>query len=476
MGGKAAATRFDDWLPQVTPQYSWDWPYLTYIREHLQRVTAGSSKRLMLFLPPRHGKSEMTTIRYPVWRLEREPGFRVCVGCYNQSFAERFGRKARKVARTRFPLSDERSAAKEWETGSGGVFRACGVGNPPTGEGFDLVVIDDPIKSREEADSDAYRERVWEWYSTDLRTRLEPGAAMILIQTRWHEDDLAGRILQNDARGQWEVVSLPALAEADDPLGREIGEALCPERYDETALADLKTDLGSYSFAALFQQRPSPPEGGIFKRHWWNYWQYPGQNLPPVPVKLPSGEIVQKAPVDLPDLESELQSWDMSFKDKKGSDFVCGQVWGRKGDADRFLKDQKKDRLAFTATCQAVRDMTAAHPKAHRKLVEDKANGTAVIDTLKHEIPGMIAVEPEGGKESRANAVSPQVESGNVYLPHPMIAPWVHSLINSAAAFPNAAHDDDVDAMTQALIRMMVRKAKSNPEGHAKFWDRETDQ
>jgi predicted phage terminase large subunit-like protein len=252
-------------------------------------------------------------------------------------------------------------------------------------------------------------------------------------------------------------VNLPALAEENDPLGRERGEALCPDRYDVAALEDRRATLGSYSFEALYQQRPAPPEGGTFKRHWWNYWQYPGQNLPPVPVKLPSGAIELREAVELPPLEDEIQSWDMSFKDKKGSDFVCGQVWGKRG-ADRFLKAQKKDRLAFTATCAAVREMTAAHPKAHTKLVEDKANGTAVIDTLRHEIPGMIAVEPEGGKESRANAVSPQVEAGNVYLPHPAQSPWVHELINSAAAFPNGAHDDDVDAMTQALIRMMHRK------------------
>jgi predicted phage terminase large subunit-like protein len=157
-------------------------------------------------------------------------------------------------------------------------------------------------------------------------------------------------------------------------------------------------------------------------------------------------------------MEEQLLSWDMSFKGLDSSDFVVGQVWG-KHRADKFLLDQVKARLDFPNTLEAVRRLSSSWPEAHSKLVEDKANGSAVIATLKHEISGLIAVNPEGGKESRASAVSPQVESGNVYLPHPSLAPWVNGFIDECASFPNGAHDDQVDSMSQALLRWSTRPA-----------------
>ena len=185
---------FDVWLDQVTPTWEWRWRHLVYIRTYLDRVTRGDLKRLMLFVPPRHGKSEQTTIRYPTWRLERDPTLRVIVGAYNQILANKFSRKARRIAVQRLDLSAERVAVEDWETAQGGGFRVVGVGGGITGQGGDLIIIDDPVKNREEANSQAYRDRVWEWYTDDLYTRLEPGGAIILIMTRWHEDDLAGRI------------------------------------------------------------------------------------------------------------------------------------------------------------------------------------------------------------------------------------------------------------------------------------------
>jgi len=165
------------------------------------------------------------------------------------------------------------------------------------------------------------------------------------------------------------------------------------------------------------------------KRNWWQYYR------------------------QTPDRFDEvIQSWDMAFKDTKTADFVVGQVWGRKG-ADKYLLDQVRDRMDFPATVQAVRSLSAKWPQARNKLVEDKANGPAVIATLKNEIPGLIAVNPEGGKVVRAQAASPDIEAGNVYLPDPSVAPWVHDFIEECAAFPNGANDDQVDAMTQALIR-----------------------
>jgi hypothetical protein len=268
----AASPSFAQWLSIVTPSYTWHWQYLQYVQAQLDRVTTGECKRLMLFLPPRHGKSEMTTVRYPVWRLERDPSLKVIIGAYNQILANKFSRKARRIAEQRIPLARDRAAVEDWETASGGGVRAVGVGGGITGQGGNLIVIDDPVKSRDEAESLAYRDRVWEWYTDDLYTRLEPGGSIILIMTRWHDDDLAGRILASDTAVDWTVISLPALAESNDPLDRDEGEPLNPERYDTAALLDIKQTLGSRSFTALYQQTPIPAEGGMFKRSWWKYY------------------------------------------------------------------------------------------------------------------------------------------------------------------------------------------------------------
>jgi hypothetical protein len=261
---------FGAWLEAASPGWSRGWRHLDYVRQHLADVTAGRCPRLAIFLPPQHGKSEMVTVRYPVWRLEGDPALRVAVACYNQKHANRFSRKARRIAGRRgLTVEADRSAVDEWETAAGGGLRAVGVGSGVTGNPVDLLVIDDPIKNREEAESEAYRERVKEWYADDLYTRLQPGAPVILIQTRWHGDDLAGWILAGPDAPSWRVVSLPAEAEEGDPLGRAPGEPLCPERFDAAELAARRRVLGP-SYYALYQQRPVPRGGGMVKRAWFS--------------------------------------------------------------------------------------------------------------------------------------------------------------------------------------------------------------
>jgi predicted phage terminase large subunit-like protein len=205
---------------------------------------------------------------------------------------------------------------------------------------------------------------------------------------------------------------------------------LWPERFGAEEIERLKRTLGSYAAAGQLQQRPSPAEGGVLKRHWWKFYR--------------------EAPRSFDEV---IQSWDCSFKDTNTADYVVGQVWGRKG-ADKYLLDQVRCRMDCPATIQAVRRLSEKWPQAKAKLVEDKANGSAVIAMLKHEVDGLIAVNPEGGKESRVNAVTPQIEAGNVYLPEATLASWVGAFIDECAAFPHGAFDDQVDAMTQALVRL----------------------
>ncbi len=270
---KQATTRsitFIEWLNDVSPDFTWDWAYLQYIQDHLQKVTDSEIKKLMLFMPPRHGKSALTTVRYPIYRMEQNLGIRVMLWCYDQSLANLFSRQSRRIAQDRGFRGGEIRAQDEWETIGGGSFRAVGVGGGITGRGADLIIIDDPIRSREEANSERWRDRIFDWYTNDIYTRLEPGGAIILIQTRWHEDDLAGRILASPDGPNWTVIQLPAEAEKDDPIGREEGAALCPERFDLPALYDIKSVMG-LDYYALYQQRPMAQEGGLYKKAWFRY-------------------------------------------------------------------------------------------------------------------------------------------------------------------------------------------------------------
>ncbi len=417
--------------------------HLEYVAEKLEKVESGDIKRLMIFMPPRHGKSMTVSETFPSYFIGKKPSRRVIEVSYGDSLARKFGRmnrtKVEEFGEELFDIkvSQENASMTNWGIkGRRGGMISAGIGGPITGEGADLLIIDDPIKNRQEADSQTYRNMVWNEWQNTLLTRLHPGGAIIIILTRWHEDDLAGRLLKEEP-DKWEVINLAAVAEDEnDQLGREIGETLWPEHgFDKKWAKEKKKEVGSRTWAALYQQRPSPAEGGILKRGWWQYYK-----------------------VEYTQFDEIIQSWDMSFKDTKSAkgkdpDFVVGQVWGRRG-ADMYLLDQVRDRMDFPSTLQAVRNMTAKWPLARTKLVEDKANGPAVIASLKREIAGLIPVEPQGSKEARASAVSPYIEAGNVYLPDPTLAHWVNDFVEECAAFPNGNHDDQVDAMSQALLRL----------------------
>lgn len=217
---------FEEWLPSVSGGMSWTSRHFVYICEQLRRVTSGEVKRMMLFMPPRHGKSELVTIRYALWRLLREPRMNIIIASYNQKLAEHFSRKIRWLAESCLEVSRSRNAVGQWETAAGGGVKAVGVGAGVTGFGGNLIIIDDPVKGMRQANSRVYRDRAWDWYRNDIYTRLEPNGSIILIQTRWHEDDLAGRLLKNMQTGgeQWEMVRLPALAEEGETGRKGNGE------------------------------------------------------------------------------------------------------------------------------------------------------------------------------------------------------------------------------------------------------------
>lgn len=431
---------------------------LRMLDEHLVRVANGELNRLIWTMPPQEGKSQRVSRAFPAWLLMRNPDLRIAIVSYEAGIARRWGRAIRNDILTHPDLGmsvrPDTSAAHEWQLADhdGGVY-SIGIGGALTGRPIDgVLIIDDPLKGRAEADSEAYRKACIEWWQETGSTRLAPGTPVIVVQTRWHEDDLAGWLQTHDEG--WTTVNIPAMADHDpestdpalavDPLGREPGDYLESARgrtvqgWEQT-----RRQVGSRGWSALYQGRPAPAEGGILKRGWWRYHSGGGV------YGMPDGSW-RAANAD-----QVIQSWDMSFKDTKASDFVVGQVWVRRG-ATAYLVDQVRDRMDFPAACAAVKAMSAKWPQTALKLVEDKANGPAIIAQLRKDVPGLVAYNPEGSKEARCHAVSPFVESGNVELPDPGAAPWVGGFIEECSAFPNGAHDDQVDTMTQALHKLLL--------------------
>jgi len=417
--------------------------------------------RLIISLPPQEGKSERVTKTGSLWALINNPDLRVGIASYAQTLAEGFGRDIRNWITTNngeegtldlgLRVARDNGAARRWQlSGHRGGVICVGIGSGLTGRPLDLLVIDDPFADAKQADSEYYRNRVWEWWQAVASTRLAPGAPVIVILTRWHEDDLAGRLVAAEDGKIWRVINIPALADHNpakgqkDPLGRKPGEWLRSARRRTLAqwLA-IKLRVGTRVFNALYQGRPSPDTGNVWQRPWWRRYDSLLWTL-------------DSSGAYRVECDEMIQSWDMTFKDTKGSDFVVGQVWARIG-AEVFLLDQIHKRLSFTDTITAFEALTRKWPQAKAKLVEDKANGTAVIDTLKKKIPGIVPVTPTESKYSRANAVAPFVEAGNVKLPSQQVALFdVEGFIDEAAAFPNGAHDDQVDGTSQALQRLLL--------------------
>lgn len=441
-----------DFTLYTKPDYDLSWHHRVLF-ETLDKFARGEIQRLIIQMPPRHGKSEAVSRRLPAYLFGLNPDLQIIAASYGADLAQRMNRDVQRIMDSPeyhrlFP--DTRLNSDNVRTVSGGalrnsdlfeivgrkgVYRAAGVGGAITGMGANVAIIDDPVKNQEEADSKVYRDKVWEWYVSTLYTRLENPGQVLLTLTRWHEDDLAGRLLaqaKNDPEAdQWVVLSLPAVKEKDgDPIDpREVGEALWPNRYPLARLNKLRAQ-GSRVWNALYQQRPSAAAGNIIKRGEIRYYDALPNNL-----------------------EQWLISVDCTFTKKATSDFVAMQVWAR-AKANKYLVDQVYQQLGITGTIKALVALCAKYPQATLKLIENKANGPAVEDLLKGQIAGLVLWEPTGDKVARLNACAPQFEGGNVFLPNPQRNPWVTEFVEELVSFPNAVHDDRTDACTQALLRL----------------------
>ncbi len=428
-----ASLPFEHWLPIISPAYNWQWPYIQYVRQHLDKITRGDLKRLMIFLPPRHGKTDLATIRYSAYRIEREPATRVIVGAYNQTLADKFSRKTRRLVVSRMAINQERTAVDDWETLQGGGLRAVGVGAGVTGMGGDLIVIDDPVKNREEAESIVYRDRVWDWYTNDLYTRLEPGAALILIMTRWNMDDLAGRILASDDAKNWTVLTLPAEAEKNDPLGRAEGEPLNPDRYGREELMRIKTVLGR-DYHALYQQTPQPREGGMFKEHW----------LP----------IVEAVPVEC----KRVRWWDRAATEG-GGDYTAGVLIAVDARGMVYIEDVVRGQWAAGERDQIIR-LTAEKDQVMFGVVsgywseqEPGSSGKDAAAAFVRLLAGFPAyTEPTtGSKEIAVQPLAAQAQAGNVRVKR---ASWTAAFLSEALEFPDGKHDDQIESAARAYSKL----------------------
>ena len=405
----------------------------------LEEETGHAYDILVIETPPQHGKSMTLTEALPSWVLGRRPETRIIQGSYSEETAERFARRNKEKVKAwgqrlfgiRIGAVDR---AAEFElAGHRGRMISRGILSGVTGNTAELMILDDPIKNRQEADSPVYRERLWEEWQNSFKSRLAAGAKVILIMTPWHEDDLAARLLRSEEHIT--LVRLPVEAEEGDPMGRSAGQALCPELgKDEKWLAQFKrgyiTDPqgGQRAWSALYQCAPRQEEGNLIKRRWWRYYD----------------------PQTEDDYDTEVISVDAAFKSAEQNDFVAITVWGRRGN-DYYLRCCRNAHLDFTQTLSAIREVRRLYSAARAVLIEDKANGSAVISVLQREM-FCIGVNPRGGKMARVNAVSAAIESGHVFLPRN--APWLGEFLDQWSAFPAGKHDDMVDSSTQALSHL----------------------
>lgn len=404
--------------------------HLVYVLKVIRKAILEGNGRVIVSMPPRYGKTLSVCNWLPAWYLNNWPNKHIMMVSYADTFAQKASRRVRGIIgnlpNANATISQERAAVSEWELTQGGGFVAVGLGGAATGQPADLLLMDDLVKSRREAESPTYRQHVIDEFDATFYTRLEPGATAVIVMTRWHERDICG-YLEHEHADDWNVVRLSAIAEEEDQLGRQPGEPLCPDRYTLEQVLKRKLGTSPATWAGLYQQRPAPPEGRIVNPAWLKFYD------------------------DMPsEFERVWQSWDLTFEGDEDGSHVVGQTWGRVG-GNFFLLDQYRDQVEFPDQLEAIRAARQQWSQATEIRIEKKANGAAAIAMLRDSIPGITPVSPMGSKVIRFEAVSPYFKSGNVYLPSRRRYSWVGDYVHEITTFPGSKSDDQVDATSQAL-------------------------
>lgn len=428
-------------MPSVTFVDNW---HIRSICEHLEAIKDGRIKKLIINLPFRLLKSTIVTQTFPAWRWIDNPSLQFLTASYAKDIAMRDAVATRRIIESQkyqrhfghcFKMTSDQNVKTRYENDKAGQRTVTSTDGAGTGFGGNIRIIDDPISGKE-ANSTAAIQASIDWWKGTMATRANDPVndSVILIHQRLNENDLTGYILKNETG--WDHLILPMRFEQEyskttsigykDPRTIE-GELIHPDRLPEATVKSLELSLGSYHTNAQLQQRPDSRTGNIFDRNKWVFYKI------------------------LPTFDEIIMSVDCTFKNLATSDYVAIQVWGRK-EGNYYLVSRLRERLGFAATVTAVRTIKAKYQKLNAILIEDKANGSAVIETLKKEISGIIPINPDGGKVARAYSMQSWQEAGNLYLPDCSIEPTIEVFLSDVSAFPTpTVHDDEVDAMTQAI-------------------------
>lgn len=436
---------------------SWRLPdHLVRLNQELMEMAAGRTKRLLILMPPGHSKS--TTVNdFVAWHMGRFPDKRIILVSYEGNYAAGWGRRSRNIleeyGRDVFDVEiDSRSSAGHWWQleGHKGTLWTSGVGGALTGKRVEGLVIDDPVKNARDANSQATRDSVWEWYLSTASTRLEPGAWQIVILTRWHEDDMGGRILKLHEQGheEWKVMKFPALAGEDDPLGRAPGEALWPERYPEEYLRERKIVLGSYWFEALYQQDPSPQDGAVFKEANMRWFRVEDREDGQY-VVLGVGENDAETPPVVYRMEDcwMFTTADLASSMKTSADYFCACVWIVTPKHDLCLAHVVRKRLQGPDQLETIRALDATwHPKV--TCIESVQYQETLVQHARRKGLAAQSVHVHKDKFSRAQGPAARMEAGTIFFLEGAV--WMPDLVKELVAFPNGSHDDQVDNLSMA--------------------------
>lgn len=506
-GGLRDFCKFAWPIIEPSTDLAWAW-FHDAMCDHLEAVTLGHINRLIINIPPRHAKSTFVAIFWPTWTWGpgNQPHSRWIFSSYAQSLSQRDSQRRRMVMDTPWYRSGwshvftiGRQSSKwtpdgqiKYQNSQMGYHLSTSVGGSNTGEGGDYIVYDDPHNMKE-IHSETMRLAVVQFRDQVMTTRQNDQRTVreVLVMQRGHESDLSGHLLKKGG-----FVHLNLQAEFDPkrrcftrcqsgPLaGTELfrdprttpGELLFPERFPRHVIERLKVELGDH-YASQYQQDPTPAEGGIFKRAWWRYWVTPGHEL--AGRKDENGNEILVRPHRF---QQRIDSWDMAFKDQDDHSFVVGLAFGRIG-SRCYLLDMRRGHFDFIESQHQLRALRSCHPQPPNAVyVEDKANGTAILRTLRDDVPGLLASSADDSKIARAHAASPRVKAGNYVLPHPAMKgyewvacqsmgegndpiPWVDhgflvsgSFLSELTMFPNSANDDQVDAFTQADHYLLLQE------------------
>ena len=423
-----------------------------YIAEKLEAVAQGELKRLIIQAPPRHGKSQLGTIHFPAWYLGHNPAQQIITASHNTDLARAFGRQVRNLCANPLyqnvfediELAADAKAANYWHTSMGGAYLSVGVGGSPTGRGGHLIVIDDPIRGQQDADSKAIREAMWAWYRSDVYTRRMPEASIVVIQTRWHDEDLAGQLLsemESETGDAWEVVDLPALAYDNDVLGRQEGEALWPEWYPKDALEETKRVLsaseGPRSWSALYQQRPITEEGAYFKADWLKYYD---------PRDLNS----RYSPHSSRPYLHVYGASDYAVSDSTG-DYTVHIVGGVDPNDDLYILDVWKGQVTSDVWIDEVIALMQRYKPLQWAEESGQINKSVgpFLSKRMSELRVYCRREQYSSardKPTRARSIQARMSMGKVYIPSG--AEWVDEFVYELSRFPVSGHDDQIDALS----------------------------